>query len=91
MEDYGYKYIHQVSQLITNLASGEKCLTDLIPKNVNISDFPCLLYSKPLREYKKPKLMIGDRICKFKNDLPFSKFYKPQFTQHFQIRLCVTI
>ena len=42
-----------------------------------------ILYSKPLREYKKPKFGIGDRVRISKYDLPFRKDCKPQFTQEF--------
>ena len=42
-----------------------------------------ILFSKPLREYKKPKVGIGGRVCISKYDLPFRKGYKPQFTQEF--------
>ena len=40
-----------------------------------------ILYSKPLREYKKPTLKTGDRVRISKYDLPFGKGYKPQFTR----------
>ena len=40
-----------------------------------------ILYSKPLREYKKPTFKTGDRVRISKNDLPFRKGYKPQFTR----------
>ena len=40
-----------------------------------------ILYSKPLREFKKPKIKIGDRLRISKYDLPFCKCYKPQFTR----------
>ena len=36
-------------------------------------DFMSILYSKPLREYKKPKFGIGNRIRISKYDLPFKK------------------
>ena len=51
------------------------------PNNVKNSDFMSIFYSKPLREYKKPKFGIGDRarICRY--NLSFRKNYKPQFTQ----------
>ena len=39
-----------------------------------------ILYSKPLREYKKPKFKTGDRVGISKYDLRFRKGYKPQFT-----------
>ena len=53
---------------------------DMKPNHVKNSDFMSILYSKPLREYKKPKIRIGDRVCISKYDLPFRKGYKPQFT-----------
>ena len=40
-----------------------------------------ILYSKPLREFKKPAFKIGDRVRILKFDLPFRKGYKPQFTR----------
>ena len=40
-----------------------------------------ILYSKPLREYKKPTFKIGDRVRISKYDLPFRKSYKPHFTR----------
>ena len=40
-----------------------------------------ILYSKPLREFKKPTFRIGDRVRISKYDLPFCKGYKPQFTR----------
>ena len=42
-----------------------------------------ILHSKPLREYKKPKFGIGDRVRISKYDLPFRKGYISQFTQEF--------
>ena len=40
-----------------------------------------ILYSKPLREFKKPAFKIGDRVRISKYDLRFRKGYKPQFTR----------
>ena len=81
MEDNGYKYIHKLTQFITTLNSRRNCSIDLIPKNVKNSDFLSILYSKPLREVRKPQFKIGDRVRISKYDLPFRKGYKPQFTQ----------
>ena len=53
----------------------------MIPKIVKISDFLSILYSRPLREYKKPKFKIGDRVRISKYDLHFRKCYKPQSAQ----------
>ena len=81
MEDNGYKYIHNLTQFFTTLNSRRNCSIDLIPKNVKNSGFLSILYSKPLREFRKPKFKIGDRVRISKYDLPFRKGYKPQFTQ----------
>ena len=54
---------------------------DMKPNHVKNSDFMSILYSKPLREYKKPKFGIGDRVRTSESDLPFRKGYKPQLTQ----------
>ena len=86
MEDNGYRYIHKLTQFVTTLNPRRKCSIDLIPKNVKNSDFLSILYSKPLRELRKPQFKIGDRDRISKYDLPSRKAYKPQFTQEvFQI------
>ena len=52
-----------------------------MPKNIKNSDILSILYSKPLREYKKPKFKIGDRGRVSKYDLTFRKSYMPKLTQ----------
>ena len=52
-----------------------------MPKKVKNSDFLSILYSKPLRGFRKPQFKIGDRVRISKYELPLSKGYKPQFTQ----------
>ena len=81
MEDNGYKYFQKLTQFITTLNSRRNCSIDLIPKNVKISDFLSILYSKPLREFRKPMFKVGDRVRILKYDLPVRKGYKPQFTK----------
>ena len=81
MEDNGYKYIDKLTQFVTTLKTQRNCSIDLIPKNVKNSDFLSILYSKPLRNFRKPKFEIGDRIRISKYDLPFRKGYTPQFTK----------
>ena len=49
------------------------------PNTVKNGDFMSILYSKPLREFKKPTFKIGDRVPISKYDLPFRKGYKQQF------------
>ena len=80
-EHNGYKYIDKLTQFVTTLNSQKNCSIVLIPKNVKNSDFLSILYSKPLREFRKPKFKVGDRVCISKCDLPFRKGYKPQVTK----------
>ena len=51
------------------------------PNTVRNCDFISILYTKPLREYKKPTFKTGVRVRISKYDLPFRKSYKPQFTR----------
>ena len=81
MEDNGYKYIHKLTQFVTTLNSRRNCLVGLIPTNVNNSDFLSILFSKPLREFRKPKFEVGDKVRISKYALSFKKGYKPQFTK----------
>ena len=81
MEDNGYKYIHNLTQFVTTINSRRNCSIDMIPKNVMVSKFLSILYSKPLREFGKPKFNVGDRVRISKYNLPFRKGYKPQFTK----------
>ena len=71
MEDNGDKYVHKLTQFATLLNFRQNCSISLIPKNVENSDFLSNLYSKPLREFRKPKYKFGDRVRISKYDLPF--------------------
>ena len=81
MEDNGDKDNHKLIQFVTTPNSRRNCSIDLIPKNVKSSDFLSILYSKSLREFRKPKFKVGDRVRIWEYDLPFRKGYKPQFTK----------
>ena len=81
MEDFGYKYIHKLPQFIKTLNSRRNSTIDLRPNTVNNYDFVSLLYSNPLREFKKPTFKIGDRVRISKYGLPFRKGSKSQFTR----------
>ena len=50
------------------------------PRDVKNTDFFSILYNKPLTRYKKLKFKVGDSVRISKNDIPFRKGYKPQFT-----------
>ena len=81
MEDFGNKNIHKLPQFNTTLNSRRNSSIDMRPNTVKNCDFMSILYSKPLREFKKPTFRIGDRVQISKYDLPFRKGYKPQFTR----------
>ena len=81
MEDFGYKYIHKLPQFIATLNSRRNSSIDMRPNTVKNYDFMSILYSKPLREFKKPTFKVGDTVRISEYDLPFRKGYKPQFTR----------
>ena len=90
MEDHAYKYIHKFSQIITILISTMNFSIDFVPKNVRNSDILSVLYSKPLRDFRKPKFRIEDRVCISKCNLPFRKGYKPEFTQEIFVFVAIS-
>ena len=91
MKDYGYKFSHILPQFIATKNSRNNRCIDMKANNVENSDFMSILDSKPLREYKKPKIGNGDRVRISKYDLPFGKGFKPQFTHEiFEIVAIVT-
>ena len=81
LEDYGYKYVRKLLQFIATMDSRNNRSIDVKPKHVQNSDFVSILYSKGLREYKKPKFGIGDRIRISQYGLPLKKSCEPQLTQ----------
>ena len=68
MKDNGYKYIHELTQFVTTLNSRRNCSIHLIPKDVKNSDILSILYSKPIRDFRKPKFKTGDRVRNSKYD-----------------------
>ena len=86
MEDYGYKYIHKLPQFITTLNSRRNSSIDMRANTVKSCDFMSILYSNPLREFKKPIIKIDDKVRISKYNFPSRKGYKPQFTrENFEI------
>ena len=81
LEDKGYKYFHKLTHIVTTLNFRRNCSIDLKPKNAKNSDILSILYSKELREHRKPRFEIADRVRISKYDLAFRKGYKPQFTE----------
>ena len=80
MEDYGHNYVLRLPHFIVKMNSRNNRRLDMKPSHVKNSDFMSILYSKSLREYKKPKFGIGDRVRFSKEDIPLRKGYKPEFT-----------
>ena len=83
MEDHGYKYIHKLPRFIVPLISRNNRSIDMKLNHLKNTDFKSILYSKQLREHKKPNFGMGDRVRISKYDLPFRKGYEPQFTEEF--------
>ena len=83
MEDFGYKYIHKLPQYITTLNSRRNSSIDMRPNTVKNCDLMSILYSKPLREFKKPTFKIGDRVRISKYDLHFRKVNKRSLHEKF--------
>ena len=76
LESFAYKYIHKLPQSITTFNSRWNTSIDMTPNTVKNCDFMYVLYSKLLREWKKPTIKTGDRMRISKHDLPFRKGYK---------------
>ena len=92
IEDHGEKFIHKLSQFV----STRNCLVNRSigksPRDVKNSNFLSILYKKSLTMYKKLKFKVGDEVRVSKNDIPFRKRYKPQFTDKiFEISAISTI
>ena len=68
MEDFGFKYKHKLPRFIAALNYRRNSSINKSPNTVKNCDFMSILYSKPLREIKKPAFKIGDRLRISKND-----------------------
>ena len=77
LQDFRYKYIHKLPQFIATLNSRRNNSIDMRPNAIKNCDFMSILYSKHLREFKKPTFKVGDRVRISKCDLLFRKGYKP--------------
>ena len=60
MDDYEYNNVHYLPNFIITMKSTNNCSINMKPNQVKDSDFMLILYSKSLREYKKPKFGNGD-------------------------------
>ena len=73
MEDYRYKYIQKTPHFIVPLNSRNNRGIELKPNHVNNSDFMSILFSKPLRIYKNPKLDLEIRFSSLSMIYPSGK------------------
>ena len=80
IEDHGEKLIHKLPQFVSTMNWHINRSIRKSPRDVKNTDFLSILYNKPLTRYKKLKFKVGDRVRISKNDIPFRKGYKPQFT-----------
>ena len=80
MEERGYKYIHK-SQFVNILNSRKTRTINMVPNKVKNCDFMSILYRQTKREFTPPKFAIGDKVRISTIDLPFTKGYKPKFTE----------
>ena len=79
MKTYGYQYFHKFFYFATTLKSRKSLIDGLDTERCEDFQFLSFLYSKPLREYRKPKVKIGERVRTSKYDWPPSKSFEPQF------------
>ena len=80
IEDHGEKFINKLPQFVSTMNCRINRSIGKSPRDVKNTDFLSILYNKPLTRYKKLKFKVGDRVRISKNDIPFRKGYKPQFT-----------
>ena len=91
IEDHGEKFINKLPQFGSILNCRINRSIGKSPRDVNNTDFISILYNKPLTRYKKLKFKVGNRVRISKNDIPFRKGYKPQFTDEiFEISVIST-
>ena len=70
-----------MAQFVATRMCRQKCSKALIKMSANTSDFVAILFSKQLREFRKPKFRNIERVRNSKYDLPFRKAYKSLFIQ----------
>ena len=70
-----------MTQFVSSRDSRKNCSTGLMSNDINNSDNLSILYSKTLREWRKPEYKVADAVGISKFDLPFKKGYQPSFTQ----------
>ena len=72
IEDHGENFFHKLPQFVSTM----NCRVN---RSIGKS-FLSILYNKPLTRCMKLKFKVEDKVRISKNDIPFRKGYKPQFT-----------
>ena len=80
IEDHGEKFINKLPQFVSTMNCRINRSIGKSPRGVKNTDFLSIFCNKPLTRYKKLKFKVGDIVRISKNDIPFRKGYKPQFT-----------
>ena len=80
IEDHDEKFIHKLPQFVSTMNCRINKSIGKSPRDVKKTNFLSIMYNKPLTGYKKLNFKVGDRVTIPKNDIPFRKGYKPQFT-----------
>ena len=80
IEDHGEKFIIKLTQFVSTMYCSINRSIGKSPRDVKKTYFLSVVYNKPLTRYRKLKFKVGDRVRISKNDTPFQKGYKPQFT-----------
>ena len=81
LENHREKIALKVQQFASTLNCRKNRSSGKSPRDVKNIDFFINLCKQSFKKYTKPKFKIGDRVKKSKNDIPFRKGYKPQFTE----------
>ena len=80
MEENGDKYIRKMDSFLKTLNTRVNRSTVKAPKKVKNKDFLSIFYRNPINQYKRPRFKVGGKCSNIKNDIPFRKGYKSQFT-----------
>ena len=80
IEDHGEKLVPKLQQFVSTLNCRKNRLIGKPPRDVKNNGFLSIMYNKLFKNHSKQKFKTGDRVRISKNDIPFRKGYKPQFT-----------
>ena len=83
MEDYGYKYFHNLPHFIVTVNSRNNRGINMKPNDIMNSDLMSIIYSKPLRENENLKFGLEERVRISEYDLPSGKVIEHTLHQKF--------